>query len=40
MFCGNFREAVMNEIEIKDYKPDTFRVLLQWLFGQPFEKAI
>src|ERR1044071_1374505 len=39
MFCGGFSESEKNEIEIDDIQPDTFRVFIQWLYGQSFEEA-
>jgi hypothetical protein len=41
MFCGGLRESIMSDVEIpvEDVKPDTFWVLLRWLYGQSFEDA-
>ncbi len=39
MFCSGFSESEKNEIEIDDIQPDTFRVFIQWLYGQSFEKV-
>ncbi|PKK71556.1 hypothetical protein RhiirC2_744438 [Rhizophagus irregularis] len=41
MFCGGLSESTESKIEvmIKDIRPEVFRVLLRWLYGQPFEEA-
>ncbi|GES91901.1 hypothetical protein GLOIN_2v552263 [Rhizophagus clarus] len=41
MFCGGLRESIMRDVEIpvENVKPDTFWVLLRWLYGQSFEDA-
>ncbi|PKY44670.1 hypothetical protein RhiirA4_400185 [Rhizophagus irregularis] len=41
MFCGGLRESTMRDVEIplEEFEPDTFWILLQWLYGQSFEDA-
>ncbi|RIA90176.1 hypothetical protein C1645_164705 [Glomus cerebriforme] len=41
MFYSGLSESARNEIEIsiKDIHPDTFWILLRWLYGQSFEDA-
>ncbi|CAG8783639.1 28917_t:CDS:2, partial [Racocetra persica] len=42
IFCGQMIESAESQIvtvEINDIQPDTFRVLIRWLYGQSFEDA-
>lgn len=34
------REFQRVEVEIKDIEPNTFRILIRWLYGQSFEEAL
>ncbi|CAG8439326.1 13230_t:CDS:10 [Acaulospora colombiana] len=37
LFCNHKIEV---PIKVKDFEPDTFRALLRWLYGQPFEEVL
>ncbi|CAG8498595.1 12155_t:CDS:10, partial [Dentiscutata erythropus] len=42
IFCGQMIESTEFQratVEIKDIQPDTFRILIRWLYGQSFEEA-
>ncbi|CAG8501074.1 10025_t:CDS:10 [Diversispora eburnea] len=43
LFCGQMNESVefqRVEVRIDDIEPETFRILIRWLYGQPFDEAV